>query len=404
MKIVQINTVLHGSTGGIMLNISRALLEHGDNAYVCAPDGRHRITSPDVPYIPVGGRLSEDFHIFLGKLTGLQGCFSCIATGKFLRTLDKIRPDLIHLHNLHNSFINLPMLFGYIKKRGIPVVWTLHDCWAFTGHCPYFDCVGCEKWEKQCEKCSQYRQYPDSFCDTSKLLFKKKKEWFTSVDRLTLVTPSEWLGGLVKRSFLKDYETRVINNGVDLSVYKPKESDFRKKYGCEDKFVILGVALGWEARKGLDVFIELSSRLDRKKYKFVLVGVDEITKRQLPDGFVSIDRTQSKDEIAEIYSAADVFLNPTYEDNFPTVNIEALACGTPVITFDTGGSPESIDDTCGVVIDRGDIDGLENAIISISDDMPFSAEKCIVRAMNFSADERYLEYIKLYSDVLNGLR
>ena len=214
---------------------------------------------------------------------------------------------------------------------------------------------------------------------------------------MTIVTPSEWLAGLVKQSFLKDYPVKVINNGINLSVFKPTESDFREKYGISaDKKILLGVAFGWGVRKGLDVFIELYNRLSAEKYQIVLVGTDKKTDKQLPKGIISIHRTQNQTELAEIYSAADLFVNPTREDNYPTVNMEAIACGTPVLTFRTGGSPEMVTEKTGSVVDCDDIDSLEREIKRICETSPFNKEDCIESAKKFDENERFLEYVNLY--------
>ena len=302
---------------------------------------------------------------------------------------------MIHLHNLHGWYINFPLLFKYIKKNNIRVIWTLHDCWTFTGHCPHFDMIGCEKWKTGCYQCPQIGEYPASYADISKWMYKHKKQWFTGVEDMTLVTPSEWLANLTRQSFLKDYPVKVINNGIDLSIFKPTESDFRKKYDLEDKFILLGVAFGWGKRKGLDVFIELSKRLD-ERYQIVLVGTDENVDKQLPKNIISIYRTQNQTELAEIYTAADLFVNPTREENFPTVNIESLACGTPIVTFRTGGSPEIIDESCGVVVEKDDIDGMQKEIERIYEKRPFGQEDCVKRAQNFDMNDKFAEYVELY--------
>lgn len=217
---------------------------------------------------------------------------------------------------------------------------------------------------------------------------------------MTLVTPSEWLAGLVKQSFLKDYPIRVINNGIDLEVFKPTPSNFRETYGCGDKKIALGVAFGWGARKGLDVFLDLAKRLDSERYQIVLVGTDENVDKQLPNTVISIHRTQNQTELAKIYTAADVFVNPTREENYPTVNMEALACGTPVLTFQTGGSPEILDVTCGSVVPKNDIDALYREIIRICETAPYSIEACLKKAKQFDKNEKFQEYIDLYRNLM----
>lgn len=399
LKIAQINTCTYGSTGKIAKGLNTVVERRGGMGYICVPNGRHNKGRPVTKKaIWIGGRVSEDLHLLLDRFTGLNGCFSRIATHRFLRKLTKLDIDVLHLHNLHNCYINLPMLFRYIKKHNIPVIWTLHDCWAFTGHCPHFTMVKCDKWKTGCHHCPQHREYPKSYVDNSKFMYRRKKEWFTGVQDLTIVTPSHWLAELVGESFLKDYPVKVIHNGIDLSVFKPTESDFRKKHHCEDKFILLGVAFGWGVRKGLDVFVDLASRLD-DRFQIVLVGTDDAVDRNLPEGIISIHRTQNQAELAEIYTAADLFVNPTREDTYPTVNMESLACGTPVVTFQTGGSPEMVDPTCGSVVPCDDIDALEREILRIAATNPYPASACLKKAKEFDMNERFEEYVKLYTEV-----
>lgn len=396
MKIVMINSVTYGSTGKIMLQIAETARAAGHEAYVCYPKGRH---NPKVleNSIPIGGRFSEDFHLIMDRFTGLNGCFSIVATRRFIQKLKKIKPDVIHLHNLHNCYINLKLLFNYIKKENIRVIWTLHDCWAFTGHCPYFDMANCDKWKTGCFQCPLFREYPKSFTDNSKKMYKLKKSWFTGIEDMTLVTPSKWLADLVKKSFLKEYPVQVIHNGIDLSVFQPTESDFRKKYRLENKTILLGVAFGWEKRKGLDVFIQLADELD-ERFQIVLVGTDDRVDKQLPAHIISIHWTQDQHELAGIYSTADVLINPTREDNYPTVNMEAIACGTPVITYRSGGSPESLDTTCGCVVKKDDYQALKNAILEVASKVSDMQKECIEKSRFHEMWKKFKEYIELYEN------
>lgn len=400
MRILQINTVYGmGSTGCIVQGVSK-ICECMDveclTAYRYVETTRHKNT------IAVSSWLDCHIHNRLSRYTWLQGCFSHLRTHLFLKKIDSYAPSLIHLHNLHGSYINLPLLFRYIKKHNLPVVWTLHDCWSFTGHCPHFDMIGCDKWKTGCHDCPQYREYPRSFVDNSKYMYKLKKKWFTGIENMTIVTPSNWLAELVKESFLKDYPVKVIHNGIDLSIFQPTQSNFREKYAIGDKYIVLGVAFGWGKRKGLDVFVDLAQRLDSEKYQIILVGTDDAVDKQLPDNIISIHRTQNQTELAEIYTAADVFANPTREDNYPTVNMESIACGTPVLTFKTGGSPEMLDATCGSVVPKDDIDAMEKEIVRICETKPYSIEACLERAKSFDKDEKFQEYVELY-EVINNV-
>lgn len=400
MKIVEINAGNIGSTGNIMLGIVDIAKADGHEVLVCCPDARDNRRNTVKDQFFIGDRFSRNLHLKCAELTGLNGYFSRLATKKFLKSVDEYKPDIINLNNLHNCYINLPMLFNYIKRYEIPVVWILHDCWSFTGHCPHFDMVACGKWRTGCHDCPQYREYPKSLVDNSKTMYKLKKKWFTGVNNMTLVTPSQWMADLVKESFLAEYTVKVINNGIDLSVFKPTHNNFREKYDLQNKKIILGVAFIWDKRKGLDVFVELANRLNPEKYQIVLVGTNDIVDRQLPDSIISIHRIHNQSELAEIYTAADIFVNPTREENYPTVNMEAIACGTPVLTFRTGGSPEILDDTCGYVVEKDDIDELENEVIRICKTKPYSVKSCIERAKHFDKNARFQEYIDLYKELL----
>ncbi len=396
MKILEINQVNFGSTGHIMLQIADLATKKGHEV-ICSFYAR-RNKDKDKNCIYIGNKVSHNIHKKLYRKTGNNGCYSKISTWNFLRKVKKFDPDLIHIHNLHNCYINLPMLFDYIKKNNKKVVWTLHDCWSFTGQCPYFTAVGCEKWKTGCHDCEQINRYPSCSVDRTDKMWNRKKEWFTGVQNLTIVTPSQWLADLVKQSFLKDYPVKVINNGINLDVFKPTESDFRTKHNLEDKKIILGVASVWEVRKGLDVFIELSKRLD-DRYKIVLVGTNDEVDKKLPEGIISIHRTSNQKELAELYTAADVFFIPTREDNFPTVNMESLACGTPVLTFNTGGSPEMVDEATGVVLMNEDIASVEQAVISMCESGKYSKEACTERAKQYDSGLKYNEYLSLFENI-----
>ena len=384
-----------GSTGRICTDLALELEKQGHKVKIAYGRG----SSPkqfDRFAVKIGSDADVKLHGVKARLFDASGFGSKRATERFISWVKEYDPDVIHLHNIHGWYINIPMLFDYIKRKGIRVVWTLHDCWAFTGHCPYFTFSGCEKWKTECGGCPSYTAYPQCRFDDSAQMFKRKNEWFLGVKDMTLVTPSQWLADLVKESFLKAYPVKVINNGIDLSVYKPIQSDFKAKHKLENKFVLLGVSFAWEDRKGSDVFAELSKRLG-EEYAIVMVGVDEKTSATLPDNIIQIQVTQNQRELVEIYSAADLFVNPTREDNFPTVDLEALACGTPVLTFDTGGSPETVDEACGSVVDCDDIDALESEIRRIKAERPYSEEACIERAQRFDMNKRFMEYVDLYN-------
>lgn len=392
MKVVQINSVCgSGSTGKICVAVSELLVAKEIENYIFYALGESNY--------PLGRKYMSSWEIkyqaLMSKIFGNYGFESRSATRRLIKMIDDISPDIVHLHNLHSHNVNLDILFTYLKKKKTKIFWTFHDCWAFTSYCMYFDMVYCEKWKDGCQNCPQCKKF-SWFLDRSKWVYSKKKKLFLGLD-LTIITPSKWLADIVKQSFFKGYPIKVINNGIDLNVFTPIESDFRKKHDIfEDKIILLGVANKWEKRKGLDIFIQLAERLDANKFQIVLIGTNESIDRILPHNIISIHKTANQKELAEIYSVADLFLNPTREDNFPTVNIESIACGTPVVTFRTGGSPEVIDKMCGSVIECDDILALLREINRIFDMNVFSKENCLLRAQQFDMQQKFNEYINLY--------
>lgn len=394
--IVSINLGNFGSTGSIMRGIGKLAAEYGYK-YFCVYPGNTANKPKQDQDIIICKWIHKKLIEKLSYYTGYRGFWMFFNTWLVLKKVKKINPSIVHLHNLHDSYINLPMLFEYLKESNCKVVWTLHDCWSFTGQCPYFTIEKCEKWKTGCHHCPQLNVYPASCVDRTKTMWKLKKKWFTNIRNMTLVTPSQWLAELVKKSYLKDYNVKVINNGIDLEVFKPTESNFREIHGIGENInIVLGVAFGWGIRKGLDTFIELSKRLDSKLYQIVLVGTNDRIDKQLPSSIISIHRTHDQIKLAEIYTSADLFVNPTREENYPTVNMESIACGTPVLTYRTGGSPEILDETCGAVVDCDDIDTLESEIIRILNEKPYSKEACLKRAESFNQLLKYQEYFQLY--------
>lgn len=390
-----LNTVYAvGSTGKIVKQIAEKAESRGHNCMVA-----HRYETCDVEYpdnvVAVSSWLDCHIHNRISQLTMLRGCFSKFKTLLFLKKVKRFSPDLIHLHNIHGNFINLSMLFRFIKKNNIKVIWTFHDCWPLTGNCKYFDLVSCDKWETLCKECPQRKK---SIWDISSLMYKRKKKMFDGIENMIIVTPSYWLADLVSKSFLSKYNVRVINNGIDLSVFTPVYSDFREKNSLTDKKIILGVAYEWEKRKGLDVFIELSKILS-DDYRIVLVGTNEYVDSILPSNIISVHKTNNQQELAAIYTTADVFVNPTREDNYPTVNMEALACGTPVVTFKTGGCAEIIDKSCGFSVEVNDIENMARCIIEICENNAISRENCLKKAKEHNKNDRFDEYVMLYEEL-----
>lgn len=354
MKVLQINSVCgYGSTGRIAADLSRYLTQSGDDCLIAYGRGQ---APDDVKSFRIGTDFDVNLHGVCSRITDKHGFYSKRATQRFIRSAGEYDPDIIHLHNLHGYYLHLPTLFEWLRECGKPIVWTLHDCWAFTGHCSYFDFVGCDRWKTGCHDCPQKREYPASFVmDHSESNFKEKKEWFTSIPKLQIITPSNWLKDLAKQSFFKNYPIATIHNGIDLNQFKPTGSSFREKNHLTNKTMLLSVANVWESRKGFDYLLELSQRLD-DTFCIVVVGLTEQQCHSLSNHMLGITRTDDLNELVKIYSAADIFLNPTLEDNYPTTNLEAIACGTPVITFDTGGCSETVSAGCGYVVPKGNLE------------------------------------------------
>lgn len=402
MNIAEINTVNYGSTGKIMLGIQQIAREEGHSVYSYYAIGKEKQSNPFSKQ--VGRSFYNKLSSKLAHVTGMMGCFSLCSTIKLIHELKRKKIELIHLHNIHISFLNYPLLFRYIKRNDIKVVWTLHDCWSFTGHCAHFTYPSCEKWVYGCSECSRYKEYPISTFDNSKFMYRLKKKVFIGVPNMTLVTPSFWLKGLVEKSFLKKYPVEVINNGIDLSQFYPIESSVRDSYGVDAKFLILGVSFDWNNKKGLDVFLELSRRLEEDRFQIVLVGTDDKVDKLLPPNIISIHKTNNSKELAELYTAADLFVNPTREEVLGLVNIEANACGTPVLMFRTGGSPECINTETGLVVEVDDVNSMEKHIRSLAESNYFHAEQCVQQAKKFDMNDKYREYVSLYRKMIKENR
>lgn len=364
MKILMINVCCGtGSTGRICTDLADMLIEQGHECKIAY--GRD-----DVPekYRDIAVKIGSSFSIYCNALKARlfdnEGFNATKATKKFIKWVEKYDPDVIHLHNLHGYYLNVKVLFDYLRTCGKKIVWTLHDCWAFTGHCTHFQSPHCDSWKTECGRCVRMNDYPKALTDRSKRNFLLKKELFTGIPNLTIVTPSKWLAELVKQSFLNEYPVRVINNGIDLSVFKPTESDFREKYGLIGKKIILGVASVWDARKGLNDFIKLADLIDSDT-RIVLVGVNKKQKKHLPKNIVAIEKTNNAKELAEIYTAADVFFNPSVEETFGMTAVEAMACGTYTIVYDHTAVAEIIPVGYGEVVKSGNAEAVAQKINTI---------------------------------------
>ncbi len=361
MKVLMINvTCGTGSTGRICTDLADALEKKGHQVKIAY--GRDNVPEKYKKYaIRIGDDLDVNMHALKARLLDDSGFESCKVTKKFIKWIEKYNPDIIHLHNIHGYYINVEILFNYLKSARKRVIWTLHDCWAFTGHTPYCDVISCEKWKNGCDHCSLLHEYPKSLFDFSNRNWNRKKKLFTGIDNMLIVTPSDWLQSLVKNSFLGSYDVKVINNGINTKVFYPRKSHFFDKCDIINKHIVLGVSSVWDKMKGLNDFIKLSQLLD-ENYKLVLVGLTSKQIKCIPNNIIGIERTESVEELAMIYSEADVFANLSYCENYPTVNIESLACGTPVLTYDTGGSPEIVKKYGGAIVEKKNIEEVKNVI------------------------------------------
>lgn len=399
MKVLFINTVCgRSSTGRILYDIDCLLRQNGDESLTLF--GRY-----DAPENMNALRTETDFgnklHGLHARLFDRQGFASKKATKKMIAAIKAYQPDIIHLHNLHGYYLHLPMLFDYLAKANIPVVWTLHDCWPYTGHCVHYDAIGCGKWKTQCHHCPQKMMYPQSLLlDSSKRNYKEKKALFSAVNNLTVVTVSDWLKGEAEKSFLGKYPIKRIYNGIDRTVFKPTDSRIREKLGVGDKRMILGVSDGWSERKGLSYFLRLANELQPDEV-IVMLGFKKEEIDRLPPGIIGLERTNSVQELAQLYSAADVLINPSFEETFGLITAEALACGTPAIVFNATACPELVDETCGRVVPKGDYDALKQAIADIRS-AALTQDACVKRSALFDKATNYQQYIKLYHSILKG--
>ena len=402
--LFQINVTCNwGSTGRIAEEIGQVAISQGWDSYIAY--GRGKPTSQS-HLIRIGNDWDMYEHGVESRLFDNHGLASRGVTRKLIRQIEEIHPDVIHLHNIHGYFINYEILFDYLAKSGIPVVWTLHDCWTFTGHCSHFALAGCYQWrDGECDHCKYKTSYPSSFVlNSAHRNFLAKKKAFTSPKNVTIVPVSHWLEGLVKQSFLGCHQVKTINNGINIHTFMPKENraEVRKKLGVKQPFMLIGVASVWGESKGINDFVKLRSELPLDEYAIVLVGVDDKLAKTLPHDIVIVKRTNSVDELADIYSAADVFVNPTWQDSFPTTNLESMSCGTPVVTYRTGGSPEAVSADTGMVINQGDISALASAVEKICHEgKEHYSAACRQRAIQyFNKEDRYRDYIDVYEKLL----
>lgn len=399
MRVFQLNTFCGvKSTGRIALEIAKLVENEGGECKIGYGAGSVPAQAARFAY-RVGNPLERKLYSQARKLFDAEGYGSLGGTRGLIREMEAFQPDLIQLHNLHGCYLNLKALFNYLRERRYPVVWTLHDCWPFTGHCAYFDYAGCQRWQTGCEHCPQQRGYPVCFgLDGSKRNYEHKKALFTSLDRLTFVTPCQWMQTPLSRSFLGAYPVRTIYNGVDLNAFMPVESDLRARYGLREQKLALAVASDWDERKGLKYLVQAAEKLG-ESCRVAVVGLSPAQRKALPPGMLGVEPTASARELAAWYTAADCLVNPTMEDNMPMVNLEALACGTPVAVFRTGGCPEAVDDRCGRVVDKGDVDGLCEAVRQLCRSKATMRDACLQKAQTFDSRRTFERYLALYKDL-----
>ncbi len=400
VKLLQINVdVNNGSNGSIVRDIAKMAIERGWDSYIAY--GRRMIPT-DSTLIRIGNNIDVKFHGLITRLFDLHGLGSFFVTKRFIRYLKQNKPDIIHLHNIHGYYINYKVLFDYIYKEQIPVVWTLHDCWPFTGHCGHYIGYNCYKWKDECGKCPARKDYPASLMlDNSKFSFRLKKRLFTKLDKVEIVTVSNWLKSETEQSFLSKYPIRVIYDGIDTECFVFRDSDLRKKYNIQGKFVLISAAANWSDAKGWNDYIKLS-QLVSNDYVIVLIGVNEEQKQNLPPNILSIPRIESKLELAEYYSMADVLLNLSYAETFGMTTAEAMACGTPGISYDITACPELITKETGIVVEPGNLNEVIRAIEEIKRKGKKSySNACRQRVLdNYDFKEVNKQYFDIYESFL----
>lgn len=399
-KLLQINPVvrLNTSTGRIMKEIGEIAMAAGWESYIAYSGARDGVPQHSSQLVPVGNKLDLAVHAVATRIFDAHGLVSRRATKQLIRRIKEIDPDIVHIHNVHGYWLNYPLLCRYLRESGKPVIWTVHDCWLYTGHCYYYSAVRCDKWQTGCGHCPQKRAFPASWVfDRSARNWHDKQHAFGSLERLTIVPVSDWIRQEMTHSFLADKPFQVIHNGIDLDVFHPAEPGAERPAGT----VILGVATLWHEEKGVRDFVELAGRLHEGE-RLVLVGrMSEEQRAAFPAGVEFIERTENVAKLAALYAQATAFVNPTWQDNYPTVNLEAIACGTPVVTYRTGGSVEAVTAGTGFVVEQGDVQGLLDRVRELAaEDRKAVTERCRAHALqHFSKQERYQDYIRLYESL-----
>lgn len=399
--LLQINVdANNGSNGSIARDIGSIALSKGWKSYIAY--GRRAIPC-DSQLIRVGNDFDVKLHGILTRIFDIHGLGSIINTYLFIRKVRKIQPDIVHLHNIHGYFINYRILFNYLIKSAIPIVWTFHDCWPFTGHCGYFEAYKCEKWKELCHNCPGVHDYPSSlFIDNSKFNFTLKKKIFTSAKKLHITTVSSWLSRLVKQSFFSGYPITVVYDGVDTKTFHYSESNLRKEYGLEDKFVLLSAAANWTTTKGWNDYINLS-RLLPADCVIMLLGVKDDEMKDLPKEIIGISRVEGKQKLAEYYSMADILLNLSYQETFGMTTAEAMSCGTPGISYNVTACPELLTPETGIVVEPGNLNQVIDAISTIKrNGKEYYMDSCRQRALKvFDSQKVNMLFFDIYEEMIN---
>jgi len=401
-RILYINESLNtGSTGHIVEQLGLAALERG---YECLVAHGARYVHPTMlPHYCFSSKMTEYTHGLLSLLYNAHGLGSKMATHRLIRHISQWKPDIIHLHNIHGYYINYPILFDFLRSANIPVVWTLHDCWTVTGRCAHFTASGCSQWQTQCVHCPNYSDYPRSLTTRNTATnYETKKRTFVGLSNLTIVPVSNWLGDIIARSFLQDYPCDVIQNGIDTSLFRPLVSAWRSRWKARNKTVILGVASQWTSAKGWNDWMRLAHNLDNR-YRIVLVGVSDTQKRQLPDNCFGIKRTDATDELVRIYSAADIYINLAHQEAFGLTLMEAMACGTPCISYRTTAIPEITSPDVCTMVEVGDIDAVIQAIHQAERQFKKQCQETCIQHVTtrFNQQDKINQYLNLYTKLLH---
>lgn len=399
MRVLQINSVCGvGSTGRIATDLYAVMKKCGIESKIAYGLG-HAENIPEKDTFYFGNKIDYYFHNAISRITDKAGFYSQTQTRKLINYIKSYHPDLIHIHNIHGYYLNVEILFDFLKEYNRPVIWTIHDCWPFTGHCAHYSDNQCYKWKTQCDGCCAKKRYPVSyFISNAKENFKRKKKIFTGVDCLHITTPSDWLADQVRESFLGCYPVTTVFNGVDLNIFKPTASNFRGDHKLEGKKIILGVSSAWIPQKGLKDFITLSGELS-DEYVIVLIGLSEKQKHNLTNNILALPIIQNAEELAAIYSSADIYVSFSVEETFGLPTVESIACGTPVLTYDETALPEPVNNRCGVVVPARRVDLAYEKLIQFPS---FDKKEVRKEALKYDKEKVYLDFIKLYREYLLG--